>query len=79
MHGMMHGGASPPPMRAAMREHLEEMRATVKKLREVESKMAAQIRDGEGFRASSLEHARLLTDLQESHLKHMEGMAGGGK
>jgi len=79
MHTRMHGGMPPPPMRAGMAKHMEEMQVTVKKLREIEAKMAGQIRDGEAFRASSLEHARLLTDLQESHLKHMERMTGGGK
>jgi hypothetical protein len=79
MHRMMHGGGGSPPMRAAMGKHMEEMRATVKKLRETEAKMAGQIKDGESFRQLSLEHARLLTDLQESHLKHMEKMTSGGK
>ena len=76
MHGKMNGGMG-APMKERMGKHLEEIRSTVKKLREIEARMAGQIRDGEAFRASSLEHARLLTDLQESHLKHMEGMMGG--
>jgi hypothetical protein len=33
--------------------------------------------DAAAFRAASLAHSKLLTDLQESHLKHMEGMMGG--
>jgi hypothetical protein len=33
--------------------------------------------DADAFRPASLEHSKLLTDLQESHLKHMEGMMGG--
>jgi len=79
MHAMMHGGKDAPPMRERMAKHLEEVRGTVKKLREIEAKMAGQIKDGESFRALSLEHAKLLTDLQASHLAHMEGMTGGGK
>jgi hypothetical protein len=78
-HRMMHGDKGGPPMKAGMAKHTEEVRGMVKKLREIEAKMAGQIKDGEAFRASSLEHARLLTDLQESHLKHMEAMTGGGK
>jgi len=52
----------------------------VKKLRDLEAKMEAlKARDdAAAFRAASLEHAKLLTDLQESHLKHMEKMMGGG-
>jgi hypothetical protein len=79
MHRMMHGGKDAPPMREQMAKHVEEMRGVVKKLREIEAKMAGQIQDGESFRRLSLEHAKLLTDLQASHLRHMEGMMGGGK
>jgi Spy/CpxP family protein refolding chaperone len=81
MHRMMHGWQGGPPMKAAMAKHLEEMRSTVKKLRDLEAKMGAlkSRDDAAAFRAASLEHATLLTDLQESHLKHMEGMMGGGK
>ena len=79
MHAMMHGGKDAPPMKERMGKHLEAMRSTIGKLRAIEAKMATQVKDGEAFRASSLDHAKLLTDLQESHLKHMEGMMGGGK
>lgn len=78
MHRMMHGGP-PPPAREAMGKHVEEMRAAIAKLREIEEKMAGQVRDGEPFRRLSLEHAKLLTDIQASHLRHMERMTGGGK
>jgi len=79
MHARMHGGKDAPAMKGAMTKHLEGMKEKIRKLREVEARMAGQVKDGEAFRASSLEHAKLLTDLQESHLKHMEGMMGGGK
>lgn len=79
MHRMMHGGSPPPMMRAELGKHVEEMRATIGKLREIEKKMADQVRDGESFRRLSLEHAKLLTDLQASHLRHMEKMTAGGK
>jgi len=36
-------------------------------------------KDDAAFRAASLEHSKLLTDLQASHLKHMEGMMAGNK
>jgi hypothetical protein len=80
MHGRMHGGKDAPAMKERMAKHLEEMRGTVKKLRDLEAKMEAlKARDdAAAFRAASLEHAKLLTDLQESHLKHMEKMMGGG-
>ncbi|RJP21949.1 MAG: hypothetical protein C4529_06655, partial [Deltaproteobacteria bacterium] len=61
--------------------HLEETRGTIGKLRAVEAKMEALKAkdDAAAFRAASLEHAKLLTDLQESHLKHMDWMMRGGK
>jgi len=85
MHGMegghMHGGpmAGGGPMKEGMTRHMEEMRGTIAKLRALETKMEAlkSKDDAAAFRAASLEHSKLLTDLQESHLKHMEGMMGG--
>jgi hypothetical protein len=78
MHRMMCGGGGAPPMRKAMATHMEEMRATVKKLRALEEKMEIlkSKDDAAAFRAASLEHSKLLTDLQESQLKRMEGMMG---
>jgi hypothetical protein len=65
-------------MKEGMARHMEEMRGTIAKLRAVEAKMEAlKSKDDAAFRAASLEHAKLITDLQESHLKHMEGMMGG--
>ncbi|RJP18750.1 MAG: hypothetical protein C4529_12125 [Deltaproteobacteria bacterium] len=79
-HGHAHGDrpAGGPPMKAAMGKHMEEMRGTIAKLRALEGKMEALKAkdDTAAFRAASLEHSKLLTDLQESHLKHMEGMMG---
>jgi len=81
MHAMKHGGKDAPPMKERMGKHLETMKSTIRKLRDLEAKMEALKAkdDAAAFRAASLEHAKLLTDLQESHLKHMEGMMGGGK
>jgi len=77
----MHGGktAGGPPMKEGMARHMEEMRATIGKLRALEAKMESLKGkdDAAAFRAASLEHSKLLTDLQASHLKHMEGMMGG--
>jgi hypothetical protein len=77
MHGkhMTEGG----PMKEGMARHMEEMRGTVEKLRALEAKMESLTAkdDAAAFRAASLEHSKLLTDLQASHLKHMEGMMGG--
>ena len=66
-------------MMGGMVRHMEEMRGTIAKLRALEAKMEAlrPSDDAAAFRAASLEHSKLLTDLQESHLKHMEGMMGG--
>jgi hypothetical protein len=66
-------------MKEGMARHMEEMRGTVEKLRALEAKMEslAAKDDAAAFRAASLEHSKLLTDLQASHLKHMEGMTGG--
>ena len=77
MHGKHKAGGG--PMKEAMAGHLGEMRGTIAKLRALEAKMVAlkSKDDAAAFRAASLEHSKLLTDLQESHLKHMEGMMGG--
>ncbi|OGP79463.1 MAG: hypothetical protein A2Z26_04925 [Deltaproteobacteria bacterium RBG_16_66_15] len=78
-HGKHMAGG--PPMKEGMARHMEEMRATIANLRALEAKMESlkSKDDAAAFRAASLEHSKLLTDLQESHLKHMEGMMGGGK
>ena len=76
MHGKQMAGRG--PMKEGMTRHMEEMRGTILKLRALEAKMdALKSKDDAAFRAASLEHAKLLTDLQDSHLKHMEGMMGG--
>ena len=74
--GKMAGGS---PRMEGMSRHMEETRGTIAKLRALEAKMEALASkdDAAAFRAASLEHSKLLTDLQESHLKHMEGMMGG--
>ncbi|MFA6149465.1 MAG: hypothetical protein WC899_14775 [bacterium] len=80
MHRMMHGKpmAEKGSMKETMRRHMEGMRGTIAKLRALESKMESLKTkdDAAAFRAASLEHSKLLTDLQESHLKHMEGIMG---
>jgi len=68
-----------PGAQGAMSDHMDarmkDMRDMIAKLRVVEARMAAlKDTDDAGFRAASLEHDKLLTDLQENHLKHMEGM-----
>ena len=77
MHGKHMGGGG--PMKEGMARHMEETRGTIAKLRALEGKMEALATKGDAaaFRAASLEHSKLLTDLQESHVKHMEGMTGG--
>ena len=77
MHGKPMAGGG--PMKEGMTRHMEEMRGTIANLRALEAKMDAlkSKDDAAAFRAASLEHSKLLTDLQASHLKHMEGMMGG--
>jgi hypothetical protein len=77
MHGKPRAGG--PAMKEEMARHMEEMRGTIANLRALEAKMDAlkSKDDAAAFRAASLEHSKLLTDLQTSHLKHMEGMMGG--
>ena len=79
--GHMHGDpmAGGGPRKEGMTRHMEEMRGTIANLRALEAKMDAlkSKDDAAAFRAASLEHSKLLTDLQASHLKHMEGMMGG--
>jgi hypothetical protein len=80
--GHMHGKemAGRGTMKEGMARHMEEMRGTIAKLRALEAKMGtmeAPNAAAAAFRAASIEHSKLLTDLQESHLKHMEGMMGG--
>jgi hypothetical protein len=77
MHGKQMAGGG--PMKEGMTRHMEETRGTIAKLRALEAKMEAlkSKDDAAAFRAASLEHSKLLTDLQASHLKHMEGMMGG--
>jgi hypothetical protein len=67
------------PMKEGMTRHMEDMRGTIAKLRVLEAKMEAlkSMDDAAAFRAASLEHSKLLTDLQASHLQHMEGRMGG--
>ncbi|MBI5342708.1 MAG: hypothetical protein HZB63_05250 [Deltaproteobacteria bacterium] len=38
----------------------------------------AGITDPAEFRKAAIEHFRMVDGLQESHLKHMESMMGGG-
>ncbi len=79
--GHMHGGPMEKggPMKEGMARHMEEMRAAIANLRALEAKMDSlkSKDDAAAFRAASLEHSKLLTDLQASHLRHMEGMMGG--
>jgi len=77
MHGKQMAGG--PPIKEGMARHMEETRGTIAKLRALEAKMEAlkSKDDAAAFRAASLEHSILLTDLQASHLKHMERMMGG--
>jgi hypothetical protein len=73
---MMHGGMAPGMMRMeAMKEHLEQIRTAVAALRENEKNLEAS-RDPAAFRAAAIEQFRMLGNVLESHLEHMEAMMG---
>jgi hypothetical protein len=65
------------PMMGGMKMHMEEVRKSVTALREHEKKMEL-ITDPAEFRKAAVAHFRMLDDLQESHVKHMESMMGRG-
>jgi hypothetical protein len=75
-HG--HGGHGGPAMTEGMKKHLVEVRKNIAALRDHEKTMEGIIDPAE-FRKAAVRHFRMLADLQESHLKHMESLAGGGK
>lgn len=66
------------PMMEGMKKHMEQVRKSVAALRDHEKKMEG-ITDPAEFRKAAIEHFRMVDDLQESHVKHMESMAGGAK
>jgi hypothetical protein len=63
-------------MMEGMKKHMDEVRKAVAALREHEKKMEG-ITDPAQFRKAAIEHFRMLDDLQESHVKHMDSMMGG--
>jgi hypothetical protein len=71
----MHRGHGMPPMMEGMKKHMEEVRKSVSALREHEKKMEG-ITDPAEFRKAAIAHFRMLDDLHESHVKHMESMMG---
>lgn len=76
-HGGMHPHHGKHAMMEGMKKHMEEVRKSVAALREHEKKMEG-ITDPAAFRKAALEHFRMLDDLNESHVKHMDSMMGGG-
>lgn len=75
--GHKHGRHGKHPMMEGMKKHLEEVRKSVAALREHEKKMEG-ITDPAQFRKAAMEHFRMLDDLNESHVNHMDSMMGGG-
>jgi hypothetical protein len=69
--------AGKPAMMEGMKKHMEEVRKSVAALRAHEKTMEG-ITDPAEFRKAAIEHFRMQDDLQESHVKHMESMMGGG-
>lgn len=68
---------APVPTKEGMKNHMEEVRKSIAALRAHEKKMEG-ITDPAEFRKAAVEHFRMQNNLQESHLKHMETMVGGG-
>lgn len=75
--GHKHAGSGKPAMMEGMKKHMEEVRKSVAALRAHEKTMEG-ITDPAEFRKAAIEHFRMQDDLQESHVKHMESMMGGG-
>ncbi len=73
--GHKRGAHGMPRMMEGMKKHMDEVRKTVAALREHEKKMEG-ITDPAQFRKAAIEHFRMLDDLQESHVKHMDSMMG---
>lgn len=73
--GMMRDGAG----RQEMAKHVEAMRTSIDALREHGKKVEAAAGDPKAFTAAVIEHLRMLDDVQDSHVRHMEGMVGGMK
>lgn len=80
------GKCPPQAMMEGMKGRIEEIRKSVAALREHEKKLES-LTEPATFREAAIEHFRMLDDLQETHVKHMETMmermhgetpAGGG-
>jgi len=76
--GQKDAGSGKPAMKEGMMKHLDEARKSVAALREHAKKMEG-ITDPAEFRKAAIEHFRMQDDLQESHVKHIESMMGGGR
>jgi hypothetical protein len=76
MCGHKHGGRGMSPMMEGMKMHMDEVRRIVAALRESEKKMEG-LTDQAEFRKAALAHFRMLDDLHESHVRHMDKMMGG--
>jgi hypothetical protein len=76
MGGCRHHGHGMHPVMEGMKKHMEEVRKIVAALRDNEKKMEG-LTDQAEFRKAAVAHFRMLDDLQESHVKHMESMMGG--
>src|SRR5512142_181794 len=71
--GKLQGKGPMPPMMEGMKGHVEDVRKRVEALRKSEKALAG-IADPAAFRAAVVEHLKMVDDLQEAHLKHMESM-----
>jgi hypothetical protein len=74
--GHKHSGHGKHPGMEGMKKHMEEVRKSVAALREHEKKMEG-ITDPAQFRKAAIDHFRMLDDLSESHVNHMDSMMGG--
>ena len=74
--GHKHGVHGMHPIMEGMKTHMEEVRKIVAALRDNEKKMGG-LTDPAEFRKAAIAHFRMLDDLQESHVRHMDSMMGG--
>jgi hypothetical protein len=73
-----HHGPGPHRMMegmAGMKEHLDKVRQAVSELRRNEREMAG-LTDAAAFRAAAVKQFKMIDDVLEAHLKHMESMTG---
>lgn len=78
MHGHHPDGQGMASKMEGMKKHMEGVRMKVRALKDHEKKLEG-ITDPAEFRKAAIEHFRMLDDIHESHVNHMESVMGGVK